>query len=917
MANFLAGGNQERYPIGRLLVTSLSLSTLLGSSLIVPCTAQTTAMLPGSSSSGRENSKEKEPTDKSPFASSGSGTLLAMASGGKELGQCPLKHTDVQTQISGYIARVKVKQTFANTFKDKIEAIYTFPLSDSAAVDSMVMKIGDRVIKGDIKKREEAKQIYEQAKAKGHVASLLDQERSNIFTQSVANIEPGKVVEITIEYIDLLPYEDGRYTFAFPTVVGPRFNPGRPTGHTGTGRAPDTTAVPDASKITPPITPEGTRAGHDISISVNIDAGVKLENISSKLHQVTINNDGTSRAKVELQNKSTIPNKDFVLTWDIAGDDLKSGYLTYRDPNSKNTSGYFTLMLVPPKRVTPDKVAPKEMIFLIDCSGSQFGPPLQKAKETLTYIIDHMNPQDTFQIISFSSGQELLFNKPRQSTPEMKSEAKRFIDGLQAQGGTWMAPAVEQACSIPADNNRLRIVTFMTDGYVGNDMEIVGLIRKHRERARWFPFGTGNSVNRFLIDGIAREGGGEPEYVLLNSPAGEAGQKFYKRIASPVLTDVRVKFDGLTTKEVFPKELADVWAQKPLYITGRYLNPGAGTVELTGFQQGKPYSQKLPVTFPESNTANEGIASVWARAKVDRLMSQDWSGAQQGQLNQELKDEIIATALEHHIMTQFTSFVAVEEKTVTKGGESQTVTVPVEMPDGVSREGVFGDSSDTGLSPHRRMRTGAAHGGMRSLGGFAPAPASSSSWYKSGARFNYAPNSPVLEGSAMGHGSGRLTSSPNVAAQSPIDGMVRGTLVGKMKKVDNDSTPEEPRAEQKESADRVDLLEDKSKPALPQEKNNKSHGKLAAELVNLPSEFKRLGGHVPGIKITNGKALVKVVLSDSKVSKKVLDALKKAGLVNISTAKTKGSATYVTGRIEISKLLELASLSCVKFISPE
>ncbi|MBX9692047.1 MAG: VIT and VWA domain-containing protein, partial [Cyanobacteria bacterium] len=591
------------------------------------------------------------------------------------------------------------------------------------------------------KKRYEAREIYQQAKAQGHVDSLLDQERSNIFTQSVANIEPGKVVEITLEYIDLLPYEDGRYTFAFPTVVGPRFNPGRATGKTGTGWSPDTTEVPDASKITPPVTPKNTRAGHDISISVDIDSGVKLENIDSKLHQVTINKDGNSHATVALQNKSTIPNKDFVLTWDIAGDELKSGYLTYRDPKSKNKSGYFTLMLVPPKRVTPDKVAPKEMIFLIDCSGSQFGAPLDKAKETLTYIIDHMNPQDTFQIIAFSSGQEVLFNKPRESTAEMKKEAQLFIDRLQAQGGTWMAPAVEKACSIPADNNRLRIVTFMTDGYVGNDMEIVGMIRKHRDRARWFPFGTGNSVNRFLIDGIAREGGGEPEYVLLNSAAGEVGKNFYKRIASPVLTDVRVKFDGLTTKEVFPKELADVWAQKPLYITGRYLAPGAGTVELTGFQQGKPYSQKLNVNFPDSNTSNEGIASVWARAKVDRLMAQDWNGAQQGQLNQELKDEIIATALEHHIMTQYTSFVAVEEKTVTKGGVSKRVTVPVEMPDGVSREGVFGEESGR-ANP-------AVRGRIMSKRKSSPGPR------PMGAKnFYFAPNSPAPVAISRGSGGG-------------------------------------------------------------------------------------------------------------------------------------------------------------------
>ncbi|CAN5313822.1 hypothetical protein BH11CYA1_BH11CYA1_23920 [soil metagenome] len=639
-----------------------------------------------------QNSDQSKDQSKKASQQADSGTLIAMASGGKQLGNCPLKHTDVQTEISGYIARVTVKQVFQNPFKDKIEAVYTFPLSENGAVDEMQMKVGTRVIKGTIKKREEARQMYDQAKANGYVASLLDQERTNIFTQSVANIEPGKEIEITIKYIETLPYEAGKFSYTFPTVVGPRFIPGEPVGKSSGGWANDTNQVPDASRITPNVVAEGQRAGHDISINVHLNAGMPVSQISSKLHEVQVRNSGSGQADISLTDKATIPNKDFVLSWNVAEDSLKSGYVTYRDPSAKDGAGYFTVMLIPPKRITPEKVAPKEMVFVIDCSGSQSGAPLNKAKETMHYILDHMNANDTFQIIAFNSTQSQFADKPQPVSADMKTKARHFIDALQANGGTWMAPAVEKACAIPADGNRLRIVTFMTDGYVGNDYEVMGMIKKLRGKSRWFSFGTGNSVNRTLIDGMAKEGGGEAEYVLLNSSAEEVGKKFYDRISTPVLTDVEVKVEGVTTKEVYPKEVSDVWAEKPLYFKGKYIKGGQGTIVLKGFAAGKPYEQKLNVRFPESDTKNRGVASMWARAKVDRLMSEDWFGAQSGQANKEIKDEITTVALDHHILTQYTSFIAVDESRVTKGDPAKTVDVEVEMPDGVSREGIFGQS---------------------------------------------------------------------------------------------------------------------------------------------------------------------------------------------------------------------------------
>ncbi len=724
------------------VVNKLRRSFSISLSLLTVSILCNQALLPAWSQGLPSFSQPSSPADHLPAGSSslasaeGSGALLAMLPGGNQLGQCPLKHTTVKAQISGYVARVSVKQTFHNTFKDKIEAIYSFPLPENAAVDEMTMKIGDRIIKGVIKKREEAREIYETARAAGHVASLLDQERPNIFTQSVANIEPGAQVEIEIKYVDMLPYEAGNFTFTFPTVVGPRFNPGSPIGKEGPGRAPDTDEVPDASKITPLTAAAGHRAGHDISIDVNIAAGVHLDHVQSKLHEVKVTHDGDDDAHITLADKATIPNKDFVLTWSVAKDSLQSGYLTHRD----DKSGFFTLMLLPPKRITPEKVAPKEMVFLIDCSGSQSGRPLEKAKETMEYIVDHMNANDTFQVLAFNNGVTEFAPKPQKASAQLTQSAKAWIEKLTARGGTWMAPAVEKVMAIPPDENRLRIVVFMTDGFVGNDFAIRELVKKHRGTSRWFPFGTGNSVNRFLIDGIAQDGGGEAEYVLLNSPGPVVGEKFYKRISSPVLTDVKLDFHGLPVKEVYPVEISDVWAERPLYFKGRYLKPGAGTVSLTGFAAGKPYKQDLKIVFPEKQDGNSVIKSIWARAKVDRLMSEDWGGAQRGAVNQELKDEIVKTALDYHLMTQYTSFVAVEEKIVTKGGKATTVPVEVEVPDGVSREATVGKNDAGSLGGthqhYRRIQAqgmpGGAQFGAAGSGGFVSLSPPNSTPYQTG-----------------------------------------------------------------------------------------------------------------------------------------------------------------------------------------
>lgn len=604
----------------------------------------------------------------------GSGALEVIAGDGGVRGACPLEHTDVQASVSGFVARVVVTQTFRSTFAEPVEAVYTFPLSERGAVDAMTMHVGERVIEGQIRRRADARREYEQAKAAGKTASLLDEERPNVFTQRVANLMPGGVVQIRIAYVEPLEFEAGTFALVVPTVVGPRFSP------------PGTR---DADAVTPPVTAQGTRADHDLSIAVDIDAAVPLHEIVSPLHAIDVARPAPERARVTLRDLHEIPNRDFVLRWTVSSDALQSGYLTHRDDAGE---GYVSLVLLPPKRVDAADAAPKEMVFVIDRSGSQMGAPLDKAKETMRWALDHMNPSDTFQVVDFGSTSNVLFPAPQPASPEMRRRARAYIDALEANGGTMMAEAIERVCAMPADDNRLRIVTFMTDGYVGNDLEVLGLVQKLRARSRWFPFGTGNGVNRFLIDGMARLGGGEAEYVLLTSSGDEAGKRFYDRIASPVLTDVAVEWQGLDVVDVLPHEHADVWAERPLVIHARYRSAGSGQVVLTGFQHGRPYRQVLPVALPEREPENGAIASMWARAKVEALTTQDLGAMQSGTFPKPLEEQIVQVALAHRLLTPFTSFVAIEERIVNEGGTTRTVRVPVEMPDGVRYEGVFGAS---------------------------------------------------------------------------------------------------------------------------------------------------------------------------------------------------------------------------------
>lgn len=604
------------------------------------------------------------------------GALEAFAPDGSAAGACPLKHTDVEVDISGFIARVTLTQQFSNAFETPIEAVYTFPMSDRAAVDSMTMHIGDRVIKGKIDRREAARAAYEAAKASGKTAGLLDQERPNIFTQSVANILPGDDIRITISYVEYLEYEQGEYEFSFPMVVGPRFIPGN---------------VTDAAKIAPPVTAEGTRAGHDISLAVNLDAGVPVQAIRSVLHEIDTFPAEGSKARVELAAKREIPNRDFVLQYDVAGEEVEDAVLTHAGENGN----FFTLILQPPDRVAPSEAAPKEMIFVVDCSGSMSGFPLDKAKATMEQAIRGMNPQDTFNLISFAGGLGYCFEGSMPNTPANVRTALEYLNNLRGGGGTQMMPAIQAALADQHDDDRLRVVCFMTDGFIGNDMQILDAIQKNRHQARVFAFGIGNGVNRFLLENMGREGRGATEIVTLESEGDAAVKRFHERIHNPVLTDISFDFEGIEVTDLTPAADAvpDLFDAQPLFVTGRYAAGGKGTVTVRGRTADGLFERTISVEFPEVEPAHDVLGTLWARAQIDDLMARDWMGMQTGSPVADVEERITELGLDFGLVTQFTSFVAIEEIARTTGGQVTTVHVPVEMTDGVSYEGVFGDAT--------------------------------------------------------------------------------------------------------------------------------------------------------------------------------------------------------------------------------
>jgi Ca-activated chloride channel homolog len=807
---------------------------------------------------------------------------------------CPLKHTDVKAEVSGSISRVVVTQEFENPFKEKIEAVYVFPLPVAAAVDDMTMNVGERIVRGKIKRREEARAVYEAARANGQVASLLDQERPNIFTQSVANIMPGEKVKITISYIDLLKYDDGTYEFVFPMVVGPRYVPGLPVSKQAGGFAPDTDQVSDGSRITPKVAAPGTRAGHDISISVALDAGVPIDQLKSTLHEVSVERLTPHSAIVELKDKAVIPNKDFILKFDVAGKKIEDAILTHRS-SADPDSGVFSMILQPPERVTAQDVMPKELVFVLDTSGSMSGFPIEKAKETMKLALDGLYPRDTFNLITFSGDTSILFPEPVPATRENLAKAQGFLASRSGSGGTEMMKAIRAALDPSDAQDHVRIVCFMTDGYVGNDMGIIAEVQKH-PNARVFAFGIGSSVNRFLLDKMAENGRGEVEYVSLNDDGSAAAKRFHERVRNPLLTDVAIDWGGLSVTDVYPKRLPDLFSAKPVVITGRYAGAGRANIKLRGRMSGRDFEREIPVELPENESRHDAIATLWARSSIDDLMSQDYAGIQNGIPREEIREKIIQLGLNFRLMTQFTSFVAVEEMIVTDGGEPRRIEVPVEMPEGVSYEAVFGEREQNfggggggqAQTVTRMMRAPSIKDG-RSRPVSPPAKPAEIPRQKQGTVGNVGTGGGFDKGTGPGSGTRVAGGVPGGVSGGVAGGVVAGTPPSSVAdSLSRNSSPEE-------------------------QKRREALAKMNPSISALIERLKVKGSPSADESkfVRNGKAEIQISLTDK--SDAIIAELKQLGFEVLLDPK---SSKMLIGRLPIEKLAALVELKSVRYVAP-
>jgi Ca-activated chloride channel family protein len=600
-------------------------------------------------------------------------------------GAFTLEHTKVDITVTGFMQEVTVTQRFKNPFSAPIEALYAFPLPDDAAVHEMTLVAGARTIKAQVKKRFEARQLYEQAKAEGRRAALLDQERPNVFTQSVANLLPGEAVLVTVSYVAPLAFDEGVYTLDFPMTVGPRF-------------IPDTGAVPDADQVTPP----QVRGGRDIEVSVKLDAGSVIETLWSVSHRLILDRPSSREARLSLDPSDSLPNKDLIVRWRVSGPETRAAMLA--------SGGAFALMINPEIRGANPPATPKELVFLIDTSCSMSGAPLDAAKGAMRLALQELTPNDTFMLIDFAQDARVFSEQPLPATPLQLERAMRHLDALPAAGGTNQLAGIRKALERPEDPERLRMVLLMTDGYIGNEDQIFAETSKRLGSARLFGFGIGSSVNHHLLARLSEVGRGFYQFVPPDENPAEPVKKFARRIRQPLLTDVTIDWGTLPVADVMPGPVPDLFDAQPLLIQGRYREAAKGTVLVRGKRAGQAVTIEVPVTLPETSSSGRVLSMAWARRRLQQLSMEEARGVDQSVA-------ITALALEHHLASKYTSLVAVDETRVADGTTTTTVTEPALVPDQTVQTGMLkiigGGGAIMGLG---LSGTGAGGGGLGSGG---------------------------------------------------------------------------------------------------------------------------------------------------------------------------------------------------------
>jgi len=588
----------------------------------------------------------------------------------------PLKSTQVTANISGVIADVTVIQVYENRGEATIHARYIFPGSTRAAVHGMRIRVGDKSVVARIRERQEAKREFDEAKAAGKSASLLEQQRPNVFSMAVANILPGDRVEVELTYSELLVPEEGIYRFVYPTVVGPRYS-----------NTPEAAAPEHDKWVKSPYLHHGKQSPATFSMRVNLSTGVPLADLRSPSHQTRLDWESPSVARVSLDNDTGT--RDFILDYRLSGKEIQSGLLVFEGPREN----FFLLTVQPPERVASRDIPPREYIFVLDVSGSMYGFPLNTAKRVLEDLIGNLKPTDTFNVVLFSGRSHVLSPQSLTANAENVRRAIVAVSSSVGGGGTELEAALRTAIQLPRSGSESRSIVVVTDGYIAQEAGAFALIHENIGTTNFFAFGIGSSVNRYLIEGIARAGQGEPFVVTRPEEASEAGDRFRRYIESPVLTSVRVNYRGFDVYDVEPETQPDLFAERPVVVFGKWRGAKLGQIDVTGRSGSGEYARVFDVKDSGSRPEHAALPQLWARSRIARLSDFNF-----GQEDSETVREITSLGLTYSLLTRHTSFIAVLEQVRNPGGQGSDVDQPLPLPDGVSDLAVgYGVGAEPGL----------------------------------------------------------------------------------------------------------------------------------------------------------------------------------------------------------------------------
>lgn len=593
----------------------------------------------------------------------------------------PLKSTDVTVDIAGVIARISIVQKYINRGNRAINGSYIFPASTRAAVHGMTMKIGDEVIHARVKKKEEAEQDFKKAQKEGKNAVLLREHRPNVFSMKVANIMPGDELEVVLEYTELLEPREGEYDFVFPTVVGPRY-----AGETEQQITHDEQwiANPYLRRSEPGEDTDVVQAGSLFNIDVHLAAAIPIQDARSLSHQVLVSWQNDKTADISLKNGAGHEgDRDFILKYRLSGKKIATGFMHYEH---KEDEKYFLVMMEPPERGVIQEPTPREYIFVVDVSGSMNGFPLNTAKKLLKNLVGDLRPTDRFNMLFFAGGSQLLSHKSLPATPDNITLALHALENQRGGGGTELAKAIQRGLNLPLEQGISRTMLVITDGYIAFEKETFDLIRNNLHRSNVFAFGIGSSVNRYLVEGIAKAGLGTGFVATSPDETDAVATRFRKYVDSPVLTDIQIHFNNLDVYDVEPLKPADVFASRPIIVYGKYHGMLQGEVVISGTSGAGKYEQHINIADYKTDHVNPALRYLWARKKISRLS--DFNPRK----DDETRAAIASLGLTYNLLTSETSFIAVSDKIRNPDGKADNVKQPLPLPQHVSNLAVGGRS---------------------------------------------------------------------------------------------------------------------------------------------------------------------------------------------------------------------------------